>query len=75
MERMSFQRKLEDSIISRSSVSELLSNLSPEEFEVLWGLTDPEASLEKIAANNSLTISQVNTIRLSVLRKADSFLK
>jgi hypothetical protein len=67
-------RKFEDRIISKLLIGNFLSTLAPEEFEVLWSLTDPENTIPQIAANNSLSLGQVNTIRSHLAQKAKSLL-
>jgi DNA-binding CsgD family transcriptional regulator len=74
VERVESVRNLENQAFSRVSISNLLSELSPQEFEVLWYLTDPDVTMKRIAIMCDLSISQINTIRHSLLTKASAML-
>ena len=65
------KRNLENSVLSKSTISEFLQTLSAEEFDILWDLTDKQLTLNQIATRNGFSISQVNTIRQSLARKSD----
>ncbi len=64
------KRNLENSVLSKSTISEFLETLSAEEFDILWDLTDKDLTLDQIAARNGFSISQVNTIRQNLARKS-----
>jgi hypothetical protein len=64
---------LEQHVESRILVSDLLSNLSPEEFEVLWFLTGL-LPMHQIAHFTDMSLSQVHTVRFSLARKAQTYL-
>ena len=71
---MEFGRNLENYALSSVAVGNFLSELEPHEFDILWDLTDPELTLAQIAERNGFSKSQVNTIRGSLVRKAEAFL-
>jgi hypothetical protein len=75
MERSSLHpRRLENRALGRASIGDLLSNLEPEEFDVLWDLTDKNLTLAQIAQRNGISVNQINTIRQSLARKATAYL-
>lgn len=75
MEKITAGRSVENQALSRASISDLLSDLAPHEFDVLWDLTEPGITVTQIAERNNLSVSQVNTIRYVLARKAQTFLK
>lgn len=63
-------RRLEDHTLGKISIGNFLSTLAPEEFDVLWDLTDDELTIKDVAKRNGFSESQVKTIRLTLARKA-----
>jgi len=75
VERVKTARNLENLALGRTSAKHFIHSLSAEEFDILWDLTDRELTLGQIAKRNGFSVSQVQTIRTSLARKAEANLK
>lgn len=67
-------RNVENLVISKTTISELLTALSARELDVLWDLAKTGLTIQQIADRNGLSISQCHTIRSSLARKAIAIL-
>lgn len=70
MERKAPSRQVEDRTLSRVSIANFLSQLSPQELEVLWFLAVPGNTVYHISVYTELSASQVTTIRAHLAQKA-----
>lgn len=71
---MGKDRKIEDAVEGNLTVRRFISELTPEQFDVLYGLVDGK-TIKEIAALNDITPNEVKKHRLGLEAKALQFLK